>query len=710
MVNLFQLLILISALIGNLLLGLTTYLKNPKSITNKIFFTFTFILSAYLLINYFSLNSTNPQLVLFLIRLVMGIALLINVSFFLFISVFPQNKITMNKFMFWAFIIITVLLLIPVIFSPFIFQTVIMKNGNIETLPGVGMPVFLLHTLLFLGAGFVNLIRKYRKSVGIQKIQLRLLLLGTIFMFLAIIILNFVLVVVFNISSFVNLLPIYTLIFIGFISYAIIRHKFLDISLIIARAVSYTLLSFILIILYTVFTYSVSYLFRQEKISMDRILFSSMVAIILVYTYPTLKRLLEKNSDKIFYKGHYDSQTILTDLTKIMASTLDLDKLLRKLNNTIIKNLRVVDSYFVLKNKDNKIIIHGIEYQNIDLETVSQHKTVLVREETKIRKIVDLMNQLQFSAIVPLYTEKSGFLGFFGIGNKQSGEIINNQDIKFLEIFGKEVSIALENAKAYKEIKQFSKTLQIKVEEATQKLQEANGKLKELDKRKDEFLNVSAHEMRAPLTAVKGYLSMLSEDKAMQKHKQLQAFLDGALEGAEREIRLVNNMLNLSRIEEGRLVYQMGLVKLSQVAQFTYDEFKAEAEAKRLTFRLNINKEIKDKVYVDQDRIHEITTNLVSNAIKYTDEGSVIINVTNPDKDNVEFEVVDTGFGMNKDEQQKLFTKFYRAESSAGKKMGTGLGLYITRLLIEKFGGKISFESERGKGSTFSFILPLRRK
>lgn len=243
--------------------------------------------------------------------------------------------------------------------------------------------------------------------------------------------------------------------------------------------------------------------------------------------------------------------------------------------------------------------------------------------------------------------------------------------------------------------------------EQREKLQVLTEKLKAVDKQKDEFVSMAAHELRSPMTAIKGYISMVMEGDAGDISEKARGFLADANVINERLIRLVNNMLNVSRIEEGRMVYQIEEENLSSVVKAAFVQFKPETERKGLKFELSIPSEIKDKVLVDPDRIHEVVANLISNAVKYTDKGSVTVRLTQPNASIVRFEVEDTGPGISSEEQGKLFQKFARAESAIGKTTGTGLGLYICKLLMERFNGKIGLESEEKKGSTFWFELPL---
>lgn len=592
--------------------------------------------------------------------------------------------------------------------------SVVMKNNYPHTVLNNGYIYWGICQWLLLSWALFNFFRNSKKLEGLYKLQLKYLFIGLGIWGIAVAILDFYIPLLYNDTSFFAISASSSLFFNIAVAYSIIKHRLMDIRLVLARTLSYTILFLIIIFIYIDVLYVLGNRLFDQSINNNQLILSIVVSVLVVYTFQPLKRFLEKITDKIFFKENYKPGDLLSDISNILGSTIDLDNLSNMVLKKLEETMRLDFSILILlkNNKLEKIISSRLpeNFKKFNLNNLSKiiekKETLILYDELSDSGLKNCMRDHNISCYIKLMT-KNGLVGLLCLGNKKSGDIFMQQDVDVLEILDSQMSVAIENARRYLEIQQFSETLKQKVKEATDDLKTANQRLKELDKTKDEFLNVAAHEMRAPLTAVKGYLSMIEEDYGQKLPKTVREFLQGAFEGAEREVRLVNNMLNVSRIEEKRLVFNMGRIKLSEIVKVVTDEFKFAVVDKKLKMTIEISSGVKDKVYVDQDRIHEVVANFISNAIKYTDKGQISIKLFNPDKNKIRFEVIDSGAGMTKEETSKLFNKFYRAQSSAGRIMGTGLGLYICKLLIKKFEGDLGVNSEQNKGSTFWFELPV---
>lgn len=226
----------------------------------------------------------------------------------------------------------------------------------------------------------------------------------------------------------------------------------------------------------------------------------------------------------------------------------------------------------------------------------------------------------------------------------------------------------------------------------------------ELEQMKQEIISLSTHELRAPITAIKGYLAMILDGDTGSISSQTKETLVGVMAVNQRLADLVNDLLNVSRIEQGRIKIMLQDVDLSMLITQTIREYQPQAYAKNL--KLTFDDKPIPRVKADPIRIREVLNNLLSNAIKYTLKGSIKISVK---KNNQEVicQVKDTGVGISQQDQKKLFEKFYRIKKRETIEVtGSGLGLWITKKLLEMMKGKIWVESEEGKGSTFSFSLP----
>lgn len=234
-------------------------------------------------------------------------------------------------------------------------------------------------------------------------------------------------------------------------------------------------------------------------------------------------------------------------------------------------------------------------------------------------------------------------------------------------------------------------------------------KLKEVDQMKDEFISMASHELRSPITALKGYISMFSDGSfgaLSEAGKKSIAIIESSI---RRLADLVEDLLDVSRIEQNRLQVSLEEVNIDEVISMTIDEMAVNAQSKKITIAYPTKGKSMPTVHADKDKLRQIMVNLLSNAIKYTPAGSVLITVQpQPDETHLIVKVKDSGIGMSAPEHEKLFTKFYRVKSESTKGIiGTGLGLWITKQLVELMGGKIYVDSIVGTGTEFSFTIPV---
>jgi len=254
------------------------------------------------------------------------------------------------------------------------------------------------------------------------------------------------------------------------------------------------------------------------------------------------------------------------------------------------------------------------------------------------------------------------------------------------------VGIALDNALLYESI------------------QEANERLKQLDKLKDEFVSLASHELRTPMTVIKSYLWMLLYNKKTELDPKDKMYLERAYGSVERLIKLVNDMLNVSRIESGRLKLEMKDMDIVELVTTVSSELLPRARELDLNLYLDKPQEPVKKLNGDSDRIEQILINLIGNSLKFTPPGgSITVSVVAREKD-VLISVKDTGRGIKREDMHKLFQKFGMIGSAYLQKsqnQGSGLGLYLSKSLIELHGGRVHVESlGENKGSLFSFTLP----
>lgn len=236
----------------------------------------------------------------------------------------------------------------------------------------------------------------------------------------------------------------------------------------------------------------------------------------------------------------------------------------------------------------------------------------------------------------------------------------------------------------------------------------------EIERQRNEFVSTASHEMRTPVAAIEGYLALALNPKVSQLDPEVLPYIRKAHESALNLGQLFKNLLSVTKLEEGKLDYELKVFDIVQLAKKAVDDMQMMAEEKGLTLEYSDTPDARSskalsrslKVEADPSKVLEVFYNLIENAIKFTRQGGITVSVTG-DREKVTVQVADTGKGIAEEDIPHLFEKFYRIVDHERQEMGgTGLGLYITRGIVELFNGRIWVESVLGKGSKFNFSLP----
>jgi signal transduction histidine kinase len=232
-------------------------------------------------------------------------------------------------------------------------------------------------------------------------------------------------------------------------------------------------------------------------------------------------------------------------------------------------------------------------------------------------------------------------------------------------------------------------------------------RLKEVDQLKDDFISMASHELKSPLASIRGYAEFLRDARELNdKNKEYARRIDVS---SKQLAELVADMLDVSRIEQGRMKFEFTTFAIVPFLREQFETFELQAEQKGLEMKFEVEGDEGQEIRLDSNRLRQIFINFLSNAVKYTEEGGVMVKIVIKKDESVEIRVSDTGIGMTQEQSSKLFQKFSRVQTKETEEIsGTGLGLWITKQLVEKMGGQISVESIKGKGTDFVVIFPVK--
>ncbi len=400
-----------------------------------------------------------------------------------------------------------------------------------------------------------------------------------------------------------------------------------------------------------------------------------------------------------------------------MAVNIELYPLANQILEKLIANLGLNKAAVLLLDGTSiydvisKGFDNGLRLSYEQLAPLLSSRQIITLNQIQDPTLKEVFNLQDLGLARVLWVEQN-ILGIILLGKKANGRAFSKKEIKTLDVLFAEVSIALSNSQSYDKIKQFNITLSQAVKSATTSLEEANARLMKLDKAKDDFVSIASHELRTPMTAIRSYAWMALHKPDVELTEKMKKYLSRILISTERSINLVNDLLNVSRLEAGHIEFRVAPMDLTVTLHDVIEELEPKINEKSLRLKLAPTK--LPPVMADAEKIHQVLMNLVSNAIKFTpNEGFIEIDFL-CDGVMVETHIKDSGVGLHKEDISRLFTKFGRLDSSyvaAATAGGTGLGLYISKAFVDYMHGRMWAESAgMGQGSTFSFALPVARQ
>lgn len=327
-----------------------------------------------------------------------------------------------------------------------------------------------------------------------------------------------------------------------------------------------------------------------------------------------------------------------------------------------------------------------------------------VNEDKKVQKQLNQITKLNSFVLSPILKQDTS-IGIVIMGHKSPYNQVTEGDLELVSILGSQIGISLQNSDLYKQLWQSHQDLEKRVKQRTKELAEANEELKRLNKIKSRFVSSVTHELRTPLTSIKGFSSILIDGKLGEVPPAQLKRLKKIRKHSANLSRLINNLLDISRIESGRVEMQKKEIPLNSVFKNVMEIIKPQAEDKNIEVKKQFHPE-DIKINADPNYLERIFVNLLGNAVKFTPEEGKVEVTSSYKNTSVKIAVSDNGPGIPEEDQSNIFEEFYRAENKNQVQKGSGLGLSLVKRIVDAHNGKIWLDSKVGEGTTFTFTLP----
>jgi signal transduction histidine kinase len=722
--------ILTASFIG--LLGLVVYYANPKRDTNLYFALFACFDVLWIVTNFLE-NEPGiigvEHLELFL-RLDFVFAI---ISFYLwlrFCELFSRKPIRFigRTHSFPALVLIGAYLIYHALFTDSVLSDVHFSE-YIEFSPGWLWGVYNTYLVILVLLGFVFLYiakRNAKRAGDMQYIaQINLIFFGFFISLSNALFINILQGIV-QMSVDTARIGIYGMIvLVGCTAYAIIRHHFFSIQLALVRTFSFAFLSVTIILAYVLFfEYTTKHMYNSVHYGVF-VGVSAFYMTLLTLIFHPLQRKADRICKHTFYESNYDSEKLLAELTHIMASNINIQVMTMNLLHTLTSALQIRQGAFLVREQDGSFSIHT----NSNQEEFFLRGDAVPRLEELCRTQgsagnvpmtcvfhdlpdgaeKDLFREYSIGIVLPVVVD-TRVIALLVLSDKKSGRAYTPEDKEFLTMFTDEVAIAIQNSQSYREIQALTEKLEARVAERTKALEEAQQselkKAQDVANLKDEFVFLATHELRTPITAIRVFLDLI-ESHVDSLSDTLRGYLTSVGQASTQLNELIDDLLEIARGEGNTEALALAPVDVCEIVRDVEATLSPLISQKQVTITHTASMGSSALAMGNKDKLREVITNILSNAIKYNREGGEIVVSCVDTESTLMVEVHDTGYGIPVSQQPQIFSKFFRATTKDTEEIvGTGLGLFIARMLIEKMGGVIKFSSVEGEGTTLAFSLP----
>lgn len=616
-----------------------------------------------------------------------------------------------------AWVLFSIVALMIIVRVDWLIAQVVLNDHTVVIHP-IGYFVYMVYfILLFLAALIILAHQARRRSALLVRSQLRLIsyaygIAGSVGM-----IFNLLLPAVGR-YDLIWIGPLSTFIFIPLAYLTIVKHRLFGLKDAAVRTIAYAMLLSLLTIVYYTATYSISAIvsaFSGYDSGGMPGFWGVLAALLLGFLFQPTKQFFDRLTDKLFYRQGYTIESFINEIGQILLHTMGLRLLTTRLAVCLTRLIKARQVIFAVYDNGRFRIFGSRGHTRppqVDLTGLAvQHQIEQLDDVAVVESLPEQLRRtmkLQKLAIVMTLSLQEDIVGFVLIGESQKNNYVE-RDLSMLRAVRGELAIAIKNAQSMEEVNELNAELQQRVEAATQELRMSNQQLQRLDEAKNEFISMASHQLRTPLTSIKGYLDMLLQGDLGPVRPTQKAVLREAFSSSERMVQLINDFLSISRLQTGTFTMNRQLANLGDIVQSEMALLKIVAKQRNITLSVHIDDDV-PTLPIDAEKLRQVIMNMTDNAIFYSKEQTTVKVSLCCDTREVVFTVEDQGIGVPKAEQSGVFGKFFRASNARKRRPdGTGVGLFLARKVVLEHGGSMIFTSKEDKGSTFGFRLPLDR-